>query len=232
MPDAGWLTPAQPVPVSQAERVLRAALPGFRRFWALALTVPLAWAGYAGWARVTENFGIVERGVLYRSAQLDGSALARVVSEHGIRSVLMLRGGGPGDAWWEDEQRAVQRLGLRHHQIRLSARRAVNPTQLDDILRVIDQAQKPVLVHCNGGADRTGLVAAAWLLRRGFAPEQARRQLSLRYGYFPYLPNSPRAMQQSLDRYHLALAQQRLSWSVEQAEARAVSAAPNEKTGL
>ena len=42
--------------------------------------------------------------------------------------------------------------------------------------------EKPVLIHCKSGADRTGLAAAIYLLTEGGKTlDQAERQLSLRY---------------------------------------------------
>ena len=48
--------------------------------------------------------------------------------------------------------------------------------------QLLREAPKPVLVHCEGGADRTGLAAALYLAAAGH-PAQADGQLSVRYGF-------------------------------------------------
>ena len=61
----------------------------------------------------------------------------------------------------------------------------------------------PKGLHCHGGADRTGLVSAITklTLEKTTIPE-AKKELSLRYGHFPYfLWNSARAMDESFNSF-------------------------------
>ena len=46
----------------------------------------------------------------------------------------------------------------------LSAYRDVSVEQMDEIIKLIEQAPKPILIHCESGADRTGLVSALYRL--------------------------------------------------------------------
>jgi protein tyrosine/serine phosphatase len=57
-----------------------------------------------------------------------------------------------------------------------------------------------VLIHCQSGADRTGLVAAIYEYAVAARPaEEAEEQLSLRYGHVPYLWSRTGAMDRSFE---------------------------------
>lgn len=162
---------------------------------------PLALGLYLGAIRLSTNFREVEPQVLYRSGQLDGEELREVAQRYGIRSVLSLRGGSPGDSWYDAEIQTSRELGLQRYQFKMSAHRDLPPERLDEVVRLIREAPKPLLVHCNAGADRTGLVVAAYALRKGRDVATAETQLSLRYGHFPYLGSASSAMDRSLLAY-------------------------------
>lgn len=146
----------------------------------------------------TGNVHTVVDGVLYRSAQLNKSQFATVIRQHGIKSILNLRGGHPSDAWYADEIEVSKAFGVTHFDYPISARRRVTSAQIADILSIVRSAPKPLLVHCRSGADRSGLVAALFLLDAEHAdPAEADRQLSLLYGHFPYLLSKSVAMDES-----------------------------------
>lgn len=58
---------------------------------------------------------------------------------------------------------------------------------LDKILEIIDSAPKPVLVHCEHGEDRTGLVVAAYRVRVSRWVKDAAMAEALRFGYRRWL---------------------------------------------
>jgi hypothetical protein len=62
---------------------------------------------------------------------------------------------------------------------------------------------KPMLIHCWGGADRTGLASALYLYGvKHQGSDQAAEQLSWRYGHLPYLWwSKTRAMDNTFNRY-------------------------------
>ena len=105
----------------------------------------------------------------------------KAYTERGIKTILTLRGG-------EDrphhllEVEACRDYGLIFHCVPMSAHHAPTLSQLNDVFEVLDRIERPFLMHCKSGADRTGLVSAIYLLRYMGAPlDQAPQQLSFRY---------------------------------------------------
>lgn len=166
--------------------------------------IAITLAGAGGYYVLVEaggNFHIVGSADLYRSRQLSGPELERAIAAHRIRSVLNLRGRHPGTDWYDNEIAVSAARNVAHYDYALSAGRRVTRAQLEEILQVIRDAPKPILIHCEGGADRTGLVSAAYLFSRGARADDARRELSLRYGHFPHLGSATRAMDESFAAY-------------------------------
>jgi protein tyrosine phosphatase (PTP) superfamily phosphohydrolase (DUF442 family) len=163
----------------------------------LGLTV-LSIGAYSGVVIYQGNFHAVSAGVLYRSAQPDKAELAWAAREHGIKSVLNLRGANPGAPWYDEEVAAARTLGLAHFDYGISAHRVVTGQQIAEILDIVRQAPKPLLVHCKSGSDRTGLVAALYRYALASASaEEADQELSLLYGHFPYFTSRSVAMDDS-----------------------------------
>ena len=153
-----------------------------------AVSVALGIGGFFAHLAVRHNFHSILSGRLYRSAQMSGASLAETIREHGIKTVVNLRGGNAEADWYRSELDTVQRMGVRHYDFDLSASREVSDKEMETILATLDRAPKPVLIHCKNGADRTGLVGALYLygLKRQSADE-AGKQLTIFCGHVPYL---------------------------------------------
>jgi protein tyrosine/serine phosphatase len=169
-------------------RILLAAILG------LVLTAALA-GGWAGYLQLVGNIHTVERGELYRSAQLDGPALEAVIRKDGIATVLNLRGANPGTPWYAQELAATAAAGAAHLDLALSANRKPDEKTLRRLIEILHTAPRPLLIHCMSGADRSGLAAALYdLLEAHEPPGEAAEQLSFRYGHFPWLTSRSGAM--------------------------------------
>ena len=132
------------------------------------------------------NFHPITPGEAYRSAQLGGDKLAYYIRKFEIRSVINLRGENAGQPWYEEETETCRKLGVRHYDFGLSACKAPSPRKVEELLRLFRVAPRPVLIHCRGGADRSGLAAALWkVVIDGVPKSVAKRQLSIRYGHMP-----------------------------------------------
>jgi protein tyrosine phosphatase (PTP) superfamily phosphohydrolase (DUF442 family) len=138
------------------------------------------------WIPLTRgNFGVVDRGVLYRSAQ-PGEGVDRMVRSLGLASILNLRGGSEDDPWYAGEVRAAQSQGVDFYDFPMNARRRPSRSELLTLLDLFARCRYPLLIHCKSGSDRTGLAVAMYLMsRRGEPPDRARRAFSLRHGHVP-----------------------------------------------
>lgn len=152
---------------------------------------------------INHNFHTVSPGMVYRSAQLDAAALTQAVEEHGIKSILNLRGGQSSSGWYNVETNAARQLGVQHLDYELSASEELTDAQMEKLVAIIGKAPKPLLIHCKSGADRTGLVGALYLYNyEGKPADIAGQELTLLYGHVPYLFwHDTAAMDHSFSRY-------------------------------
>lgn len=148
------------------------------------------------------NFHTLIPDVAYRSGQLDREGFEKKIFTYKIRSVLNLRGHSKS-SWYSDEIAVIREFGITHYDHKLSASQFVSTTELLNILKIIDEAPKPILIHCQGGADRTGLVSAITILAfEKTTIQDANKELSFRYGHFPHLLWSDvSAMDESFDSF-------------------------------
>jgi protein tyrosine/serine phosphatase len=108
----------------------------------------------------------VRAGVLYRCGQLNLAGLKRVIHDHGIRTVISLRG---GDFDIEKDEEAYCRLqGLNFHRLPPRAWAATDgsvPAEkgLETFRAVMcNPRNHPVLVHCFAGIHRSGAYCAVY----------------------------------------------------------------------
>ncbi len=175
-------------------RTFKAGLLAF----ALLAAIGISYAAYCGILIWSGNFHAVADGQLYRSSQLTKEQLAREIDIHHIRSVLNLRGPNPAEGWYQGEIAVTQEHGAIHYDVGISAEREVSPEKISQILEVLRDAPKPILVHCMSGADRSGFVSALYRYAIvGQSAGTAASELSLRYGHFPYLTSKTDAMDES-----------------------------------
>jgi protein tyrosine phosphatase (PTP) superfamily phosphohydrolase (DUF442 family) len=152
-----------------------------------ALGLLLALAAEAGRVFLGSNLHEVVPHRVYRSAQLSGSQLEKVILDRGIQTILNLRGCCDPAPWYLEESRTTHRLQVEQMDVCLSAGRLPSAPELRRLLDILDHCTYPVLLHCRRGADRTGLVSAlVLLLQTGESPGRAIRQLGLRYGHVAF----------------------------------------------
>lgn len=100
----------------------------------------------------------------------------------GIKSVILLRSSGPSSSIHRLEQEACRRYGLKMHYAPTGGSTLGVSDQYLKLLEEFKKADKPFVIHCKSGIDRTGLAAFLYLLAEtDTPPEIARRQLSFRF---------------------------------------------------
>jgi protein tyrosine phosphatase (PTP) superfamily phosphohydrolase (DUF442 family) len=149
-----------------------------------ALVLGLLAAGYLAYDQATGNFGAVVTGRVYRSGQMGGPALGRTIRHYQIKTVLNLRGPNPGQAWYRDERAATTGAGATQVDVAMSSCEWMSRAQMRALVHALDTCDRPLLIHCQWGSERTGLVAAfSELLRPGATLADAEKQFSIFYLY-------------------------------------------------
>jgi uncharacterized protein (TIGR01244 family) len=117
-----------------------------------------------------ENFAMVEDG-LYRGGQPSYDGVQQLKSS-GVRTVIDLRDDrNPAERMW------VEDAGMAYVNIATDAGR-VEPAKVAAFLKEVDEAQRPIFVHCRRGRDRTGLTVAVYrMVERNWPREAALNEL-------------------------------------------------------
>lgn len=114
---------------------------------------------------------------LYRSEQPSALGMQNL-EKMGIRTVINLRA-------FNDDDDEVRGTKLRTERTRILTWR-IDDRHVIEVMRLIkDESNGPFLIHCQHGADRTGLMSAMYrILEQGWKPEDALAELTEGgYGY-------------------------------------------------
>lgn len=135
--------------------------------------------------KIFDNFHEVQPGFLYRSAQLSYRKFAHYIKKFKIKTIINLRGKNKHAKWWQQEKIYAQKFGAQLFNIATSALRPSTKHEICELLALYDHAQKPILIHCYSGSDRTGEAAALWALdQQHKSMHQALKQLTWKYRHF------------------------------------------------
>jgi protein tyrosine/serine phosphatase len=139
----------------------------------------LRWLDHGIFRTFWHNFEKIAPGA-YRSNQPDDKRF-EAYAAMGIKTVLNLRGEAL-QPHYLFEVESCETHGLTLIPAKMSARRAPKVERLLEVLDAFATMERPFVMHCKSGADRTGLAAAIYLMLYDDASlEQARKQLSFRY---------------------------------------------------
>lgn len=156
--------------------------------------------------QVIGNFHEVIAGELYRSAQPSSDDIRQYVASHGIKTIVNLRGENKGSVWYDNEIAQARKMGVGHIDFRMSAWRRLPQSEAAELISILATAEKPILIHCNSGADRSGLAAALYVAAVAKGGEQAaERQISFRYGHIAIPIIAPFAMDETFELLELWL---------------------------
>ena len=115
------------------------------------------------------HFREVEAGILYRSGVLRPRNLERVIRAEGIRTVINLQPEAINELpWHELEARVCRENGAVLVDMPLGPEEPPRPEYVRRFLELInDPTRRPVLVHCQHGVIRTGMLVAVYELEKG-----------------------------------------------------------------
>jgi protein tyrosine phosphatase (PTP) superfamily phosphohydrolase (DUF442 family) len=112
------------------------------------------------------NWHPVVAGQCYRCGQPSAASLRELVQQHGIRTVINLRGSNPEQEWYQEECRATESVGVVRFDVSLDGFHPPLPRELRKLVDYLEQAELPLLLHCHSGSDRS---AGGWArAMRGF----------------------------------------------------------------
>ena len=129
-----------------------------------------------------DNFGTVTEGKVYRSAMPSGKEVKAKINRHNIKTVLRLVGiKDQNTESYEEESAAIAETDAKLLIASLPTSRKPYRSELQTLFSHLDSIKKdglPVLIHCQQGSDRTGLVSVIWLRDYENIPfQQAREQM-------------------------------------------------------
>jgi protein tyrosine/serine phosphatase len=134
---------------------------------------------------IQKNFDTVVPGKIYRSGQPSEGQLEEWVQEYGLKSILALRHGIP-----RYERELAERYRVKLFHVPFSAVKGLEKGQWEEIRAILtDENNLPILVHCHGGGDRSGIVTALYRVEvQGWPLEKAIREMNRHYHFPPRYP--------------------------------------------
>jgi Protein tyrosine/serine phosphatase len=134
------------------------------------------------------NFHWIKKGAAARSSQAFFGGLTGMMTRHGLKAIINLRGENADLSWWRYERAACEKTGARHIDAQMSSRHLPTRAMLVRLIESFETAPRPFLLKCSGGHDRTALAAALFVIHDGGwqAVSEAEKQFDAHlYGHTP-----------------------------------------------
>jgi protein tyrosine phosphatase (PTP) superfamily phosphohydrolase (DUF442 family) len=128
---------------------------------------------------------------IYRSAQLSGTNLQKNIKKHQFKSIINLRGKDLKEEWYQTENKIAKNNNVNLYNVRLSAYKLPVSSEVDALVHILKTAEKPLLLHCQAGADRSGMASALALsIERNASLQEMKKQFSWKYFANPFRTKS------------------------------------------
>lgn len=146
--------------------------------WIWVVLIGLLAAGIGSDFGIQKNFGTVVPGKIYRSGQPSEAQLDKWIQEYGFKSILSTRFGVP-----PYEKELAERYGIKLYHVPFSAMKGLGDAQWEAIRPILtDESNLPILVHCHGGGDRSGIVTVLYRVEvQGWPLEKALHEMNRYY---------------------------------------------------
>ncbi len=156
---------------------------------------------YIGYGLIYGNFHKLDNNA-YRSAQLFSFNMPYYLEKYNIKTVLNLRGEQKNKSWYQNEKRITKEHNITLITYQISSRKYLDFNKTSKLVKILKDAKKPILIHCEGGADRTSLASALYIYAiKGKSVDKAREELSFIYGHLPSIRPKVIAMDRSFNNY-------------------------------
>ncbi|OGQ17889.1 MAG: hypothetical protein A3B70_02710 [Deltaproteobacteria bacterium RIFCSPHIGHO2_02_FULL_40_11] len=134
------------------------------------------------------NFGTIVQGRFYRSAQPDRDDLKYYAKKYKIRTILNLRFQRNIESF---EVSFANKKGIQFISIPMDPDEPPTPEQLNQYFDLLLNGENyPIWMHCKGGADRTGIMAALYRIEfLGWSKNDAITEMISFFHFPPAHPN-------------------------------------------
>ena len=133
-----------------------------------------------------KNFHKVDEGV-YRSAQMNPYTLKKYIKKYNLKTIITFRQDVNKSPLSIMEKEVCKEMGVEFVRVGLTSRRLPRKNKLLELENVFKISQKPFLMHCKAGADRTSLASFLYLYWKGDI-KKAKQQFS--FFKFGHIKNS------------------------------------------
>lgn len=127
-----------------------------------------------------KNFYKVDEGV-YRSAQMNPYTLKKYIKKYNLKTIITFRQDINKSPLSILEKEICEEMGVKFIRIGLTSRRLPNKEKLLELKQTFETIDKPFLMHCKAGADRTSLASALYLYWQGRSYEEIKKQFSIKF---------------------------------------------------
>lgn len=113
---------------------------------------------------IQANFREVIDNTVYRSAQPNEKQFRNWIEKYQFKTIVNFR--SPEAEMGAEEIAITDELGVELHFIKISAYRVFDFDKLAQLIEVLETCEKPILLHCRQGMDRSGTASAiaAWCI--------------------------------------------------------------------
>ena len=114
--------------------------------------------------RISKNFHEVDSGKFYRSAQLTPGEMQDMIDKYGIKTVISLRGAPESSYWVQPQREVLAKNNVKFYAFGWTIDYFPDRDQYLGFLEALKTAERPILVHCRTGADRTSTATALYAI--------------------------------------------------------------------